>query len=190
MNREGRRGRRLFLALVALFFGPWLLAYLYYVVQPDWRPSSSSYGELIQPPVPIADLLGAPAIAADLEARLAPGEWLLLLLLPEKCAADCGQWVYDTGQMRKALGRDSDRLMRLVLRQPGEPGPDDIAGAPASLDLPAPAPVALGLAAGAARPAALLMDAGGRVMMRYGPEHEPRGMLEDIDHLMEISHAP
>lgn len=190
MNREGRRGRGLFLALVALFFGPWLLAYLYYIVQPDWRPPSASHGELIQPPVPIADLLGAPAIAAELEAGLAPGEWLLLLLLPAECGGGCAQWVYDTGQMRKALGRDSDRLTRLALRQPGAPAPDDVEGAPAVLDLPAPAPPALELAVGSDRPAAVLMDAEGRVMMRYGPDHEPRGMLEDIDHLMEISHAP
>ena len=98
--------------------------------------------------------------------------------------------VYDTGQMRKALGRDSDRLTRLALRQPGAPAPDYVEGAPAVLDLPAPAPPALELAVGSDRPAAVLMDAEGRVMMRYGPDHEPRGMLEDIDHLMEISHAP
>lgn len=189
MKQEGRRGRRLFLALVALFFGPWLLAYLYYVVQPDWRPPSSSHGELIQPPLPIGGVLGAPTVASDLKARLAPGEWMLLLFLPENCVDDCWQWVYDTGQMRKALGRDSGRLTRIALLQPGAGNLDGREGAPETLHLPGAAPSVIE-EAGASRPAALLMDAEGRVMMRYGPDHDPRGMLDDIDHLMEISHAP
>ena len=109
-----RRGR-LKLALLALFFAaPFALAWLAWRL--DWAPgTTSNYGELITPARPLE---GAPLD----ELR---GKWVLVTFDRAACDAYCEQKLYFMRQVRRAQGKDQERVARLwLVTDGGEPHPE------------------------------------------------------------------
>jgi cytochrome oxidase Cu insertion factor (SCO1/SenC/PrrC family) len=112
-RRRTTAGRLKMLAVLAVCAAPVIGSYLaYYVVRPEAR---SNYGTLIQPSrslpeLKLADLDGRPVTARSLH-----GQWLLLLVGPAGCDADCEQRLFMQRQLREMLGRDRERLDKVWL---------------------------------------------------------------------------
>ena len=92
-----RRGRRTALLLFAIGFGPMIFAtFMYYSgwLHPETR---SNHGELIEPPVPVAELNLQDAEGQPIQARFGPDEvdakWLMIVSA-DTCGEDCEQLLY------------------------------------------------------------------------------------------------
>ena len=96
------------IALVALVCAaPFVSAWVaYYFIQPT---AGKSYGELLEtrPLAPLA------LSAADIEKW--DGKWRLVQLAPDACPAECRDALYATRQARTMLGRERERLIRVVI---------------------------------------------------------------------------
>ncbi len=96
------------IALVALVCAaPFVSAWVaYYFIQPN---AGKSYGELLEtrPLAPLA------VSAADAEKW--SGKWRLVLLAPDACPTECRNALYATRQARTMLGRERERLVRVVV---------------------------------------------------------------------------
>ena len=228
----GKRQRRSLIALVLLFFAPLALAFiLYYGV--GWRPGAQlNHGDLVEPPVPLPDLVlptadearpeaagaAAPAAVAAISPTILKGKWTLLYLGAGGCSAGCRTDLYNTRQVRAALGPDRERVQRVFLAEGAccdfdwlrVQQPDLItvrAGADAAPltaiveragrnAAAAAGPVPGGSAAGgsgaanrAAADRVYLVDPLGNLMMSYAADARPKGMLEDLKKLLRLSHV-
>jgi hypothetical protein len=98
------------IALVALVCAaPFVSAWVaYYFIQPN---AGKSYGQLLETR-PLAPLV----VAAD-DAEKWKGKWRLVMLTPDACSAECTDALYATRQARTMLGRERERLIRVVLTQ-------------------------------------------------------------------------
>ena len=95
------------IALVALvcaapFASAWIA---YYFIQPA---AGKSYGELLETR-PLAPLVLS---AADNEKW--DGKWRLVQLAPDSCPVECRDALYATRQARTMLGRERERLIRVM----------------------------------------------------------------------------
>jgi cytochrome oxidase Cu insertion factor (SCO1/SenC/PrrC family) len=204
--RQSGHPRRVLIAVALLFFAPVAIAFfLYYGV--GWSPGGRvNYGELVEPPVPLPGLAlprvdASPAETPAADASRAPasflkGKWTLLYLGAGGCSAGCRTDLYNTRQVRAALGADRERVQRVFLAE----------GACCDLDwLHAQQPDLITVQASAAaapltailehagrNPAAdrvYLIDPLGNLMMFYAVDARPKGMLEDLKKLLRLSHV-
>ena len=217
MNAPGSRPaghpRRVFITLMLLFFAPVAVAFiLYYGI--GWSPGGRvNYGELVEPPVPLPDLALPQADApppeaprADVASGVAPpvasasflkGKWTLLYLGAGGCSAGCRTDLYNTRQVRAALGADRERVRRVFLAEGAccdlawlHAQQPDLVTVQASA---AAAPLTAILEHAGHTPAAAdrvyLIDPLGNLMMCYSVDARPKGMLEDLKKLLRLSHV-
>ena len=99
-----KNSKRTMLILATVFIVPVLVAKL--ALEFNWfNNAATNQGELISP-------------ALDLRALKSSSDepkWQLLYLLPSDCQASCENAIYSIGQIRSALGRESDRVEALVI---------------------------------------------------------------------------
>lgn len=96
------------LVCAAPFVSAWVA---YYLIKPT---GGKSYGELLETrPLPA---LALPASGAPLWN----GHWRLVQLVSRDCGKECEETLYATRQARTMLGRDKDRVTRVIV-SPGEP---------------------------------------------------------------------
>jgi len=105
--------RTKFLLLVAIFILPTAASFVvFYFFPPD---RSSNYGELIKPVVSLPVL---PLPRLDNSSQIADGirgKWLLVTRDSGKCEEVCQKKLYAMKQSRQILGREQDRVVRVVL---------------------------------------------------------------------------
>lgn len=161
-----------------MFFGPLLLASaLYYVA--DWRPlGHTNHGALIDPPRP-------------LPGTLFQGKWSLVYVGPGSCDAGCQHTLYYMRQTHLGLGRLYTRTQRVFLatapcceRELSQRYPDLIT-VNASSD--AMAPLLQNFPAAERASGIFVVDPRGNLMMRYDVNDPPRGLLDDLNHLLGLS---
>jgi hypothetical protein len=207
--RRAGHPRRLLSALAVLFFAPVAVAFiLYYGI--GWSPGGRvNHGELVEPPVPLPDLalpeangLRPDAASGTVPAVTSPtflkGKWTLLYLGTGGCSAGCRTDLYNTRQVRAALGADRDRVQRVFLAEGAccdlewlhAQQPDLITVQASGA---AAAPITTILEHAGRRPAAAdrvyLIDPLGNLMMFYAADARPKGMLEDLKKLLRLSHV-
>jgi hypothetical protein len=204
--------------LLLLFFAPVAVAFiLYYGI--GWRPGGRvNNGELVEPPVPLPDVAlpraDAPAgdtgaadgpradaasgaVSAVTSPRFLKGKWTLLYLGAGSCSAGCRTDLYNTRQVRAALGSDRERVQRVFLAEGAccdvewlhAQQPDLIT---VQADSGAAALTAILEHAGhspAAADRVYLIDPLGNLMMCYAVDARPKGMLEDLKKLLRLSHV-
>jgi len=175
-----RRGRRSMILVTLLFVLPLLLAVVLFAA--DWRPGGSvNRGELINPPL---DAAGIELDSADGgEMHRFTGRWTLLQTVDGPCGASCLQRLYDTRQVRLAMGRDIDRVQRyLLVTDVHALAEADQAQHPDLVLLRAPPEDVLPAEAGVR-----IIDPLGNVMMRYDPAQPADDMLKDLKRLLKLS---
>lgn len=180
------RNRSWLILLFVLFFTPALLAWL--LVLGGWRPAGASHhGELIQPPVPVAELPLSSRDAGTSEPRGFAGLWSLLLIVPEDCTAACEQALDRLQRVRIALNKDAKRVQLLLVLPPQAPTPALPMGFKI---LRLPAETAAELArppAGEASLAVHMIDPYEFRMMKYSAPLDAQGLLKDLQRLLRLS---
>lgn len=190
-----RRGRRIALLLFAIGFGPMILATgMYYTgwLHPESR---SNHGDLIEPPVLVAqlDLMGAHG--QPLAARFGPdsddAKWLLVVYA-QHCGEACSELMYLARQVNIAMGKDANRVGRAAWV--GELSPElqrnwesEYQSMERLSITPGGQPAWPEQIDPASTPGILVVDPFGNMMMYYDDRHNGKGMLEDLKHLMKLS---
>jgi hypothetical protein len=188
---QKRASGRLQIVLVGLLFAvPLILAaWLYY--DGSLRPAGrSNHGAILEPIVNLQDVVpDSPA------ALLSQDHWLLVYSYDGACEAQCRDALYTLRQSRLMLGNDMHRLIRVLLH--GELAPDrvflDGFIAEQHPGLRIIGDQDFGELLAASRPPQLpaggffLVDPLGNLVMYFPPDLDPRDMVEDIQHLLDLS---
>ena len=195
------RNLRTVLALAAIFLLPLVASFwLYYGAA--WRPSGrTNHGELIDPARPLPGVVLRVRMVTrpdgsgqgDLRSNLFLGRWSLVYVAPEPCAADCRRALYVMRQTRLALNNDMTRVQRVWLATAGCCEEPSLAQEHAGLLLAdahtdAAAALLARFPADAHATSVFVVDPNGNLMMRYDARRNPRGLLDDLRKLLQLSH--
>jgi cytochrome oxidase Cu insertion factor (SCO1/SenC/PrrC family) len=186
-----RRNFRTVFALAGLFVLPLALSFwLYYGLH--WRPhGSTNHGELIAPARPLPDV-ALPDAAGVVQHHIFGGHWTLVYIGDGSCDGDCRTTLFFMRQTRLSLGKDMTRVERVFLAPSRCCDRSFLAGEHPGLRVfDAAAPTAQPLLAqfpadGRSR-ALYIVDPLGNLMMRYDARLPPKGLLEDLKRLLQLS---
>ena len=201
-NTDNLRARnlRMLAVLAGLFLLPLLLAfYMYYAT--DWRPVKRvNHGTLISPVrslpavhLPRVSIGDADASAARDSGELLHKKWSLVYIGAGNCDEPCRQALYVMRQTRLSLNNEMSRVERIFLttanccardflahEHPGLIVLDATGGEGERLLHEFPAD---------GRPYSLfIVDPLGNLMMSYDARQNPKGLLEDLQKLLRLSH--
>ena len=184
---ESGRGRLAFLGLLILFAGPILGAYALNIFMPGWLPfGTTNHGELLRPPISLADADFQPLGSADQGPVPLKGVWTLAYVSHSGCKSVCQLALIDLRQVKIALGRDTNRFRQLlVLTNPQSAVPAFLKG---------DSGLRIARSAASHLPAnvvggdyLLLVDPQGFAVMHYPPATSPSAVLKDLKRLLKIS---
>jgi hypothetical protein len=184
---RARRGLRAPLVWLGIaFIAPLGCAFwLYY--GSGWRPAGhTNHGQLIEPvrALPVAGVPGAQALK---------GKWSLLVVATGPCASTCQGSLVTARQTWLSLGKLTERVQRVLLAGPGCCDADYLMREHEGLlRLDASAPEAAALLG--TFPAEhqgqmiFIVDPLGNLMMRYDSQANPKGLRQDLQRLLDLSH--
>lgn len=186
-NRQGANPR-VQLALIALVFILPLAAavWLYYQGEAFRPEARTNHGTLLEPIVNLRDELGA-SVLADAAAD----RWAVVYVLNGPCDAACRDALYKQRQTRLMLGQDMDRVVRILLH--GTEPPDNLLEEHERSGLQALEDPAARQLLNDLRPRDVetggfyLLDPLGNVVMYFPADIRPADLVEDLDHLLELS---
>ena len=185
-----RRSRRQLIILALLFFAPLAASFYLYYGHSNLTPGGRvNHGELIQPVRTMPQESLARLGGGDTGPGFLQKKWTLLYAADGSCASECRRRLYDTRQVRIALGRDMGRVQRLFIAPAGCCDSGFLATEhPDLITVPevAAAPLLAALPHGAG--AVYIVDPLGNLMMAYGIDAPPKGLLEDLKRLLKLSH--
>ena len=159
------------LALIfAVCAAPFVLGWLAYEFR--WGAGQAgNYGELI-PPRPVAGPL-----------QPLRGKWVLVTFDAAPCDPACEKKLYTVRQVRRAQGKEAERIERLwVITDAGKPRAELLAAiegthlSSGTLDFP-----------GERARHIYLVDPLGNLMMRFPPDPEPAKLIKDLQRLLRYS---
>jgi cytochrome oxidase Cu insertion factor (SCO1/SenC/PrrC family) len=188
------RNLRTIAALAGLFLLPLLASFvLYYGLH--WRPAGmSNHGELVDPaqPLPAVTLIGADGATLSTSDAFTR-HWNLVYVGAGACDDECRQTLYFMRQTWLSLNKDMLRVQREFLTTGGEVDRDFLRTEHADLKvLDASGPQAQALLAAfpedARKRTLFIVDPLGNLMMRYDSRQTPRGLLDDLRKLLQLSH--
>jgi len=172
------RSGRLKLALLAAFFLLPICA-SWVVWKYDLAPGvAGNYGTLLSPrPVPIAALAGL------------KGKWVLVQFDGGACAAACERKLYFMRQVRRAQGREMERIARLwLITDASQPSPALLAAIDGTVIARESAALAASFPAeGEVTAHIYLVDPLGNLMMRFPPDPDPSRVIKDLKQLLKFS---
>jgi hypothetical protein len=148
---------------------PMLLATLAYHF--DWAShETSNYGELV-----------APRVVTGPGLDRARGKWVLVTVDAAACDAYCEKKLYFMRQVRRAQGREMERVERVwFISDGGKPRPEVLAAIEGTHVERHPPP--------AFSPAHIyLVDPLGNLMMRFPRDPDPSRMIKDLQRLLKYS---
>ena len=187
-----RKGRRTLIGLFALFFGPLLFAMAWYAFAPGYAPPATPHGMLIEPAQPLEPFRLESGGGETLTLEELRGQWHLVHFVPERCDEACRERLYETRQIRDALGEDRSRVRRLVVAGAGRStrGLEEVLE-----EHPRLVVMQGGGRSGFGRQfpmergsgTVFLVDPNGNLMMRFEPGVPPADMLEDLENLLKLS---
>jgi len=191
--RRTRAGRWKLLGIVLFAALPVIASYFtFYVVRPEGR---TNYSALIEPTRPMPALTLSDLDGVRVDPAALHGQWLLVVVGPGACPADCEQRLYMQRQLRTMTGRERDRIDRVWLVADDAPVAAPLraalAAVPAAQVLRVPAAELAGwLAPAPGQPLEAhlyIVDPRGHWMMRAPVEPEPRRVMRDLMRLLRAS---
>lgn len=188
MTKQKDPAGRVQLFLLALvFFGPLILATWMYLSGKGFQPEGrTNHGELLEPLVNVGERLPGAEIHEHNE-----GHWLLVYSNTALCDEGCKYSLVTLRQSRLMLGREMDRLRRVFLH--GDTPPDTVFLENEHSGLITLQDNDLSSLLNSQKPPELaaggyfLIDPLGNLVMYFRPDIDPSDMVEDIDHLLELS---
>ena len=185
-NTPGK-GRAQLLLIAAVFLGPLVVAaWMYFGGQGLTPAGRTNHGVLFEPIVRLADELPGSGLHEHND-----GYWVLLYANASTCDAACEYSLYTLRQSRLMLGKEMDRLVRVFLH--GDTPPDTVLLADEHQGLVTLQDSALRVLLDNNKPPAqdaggyYLVDPLGTLVMYFPPDIDPQAMVEDIQHLLELS---
>lgn len=181
-----RSGKLHLLLIAAVFVGPLLVAAWMYFgagLVPEGR---SNHGALLEPIMNLEEELPSSPLHG-----IGGDGWLLVHMNTAGCDEACRDALYTLRQARLMLGKEMDRLTRVLLH--GDTPPDKVFLAAEHAGLESLQDVRLAGLLGSRTPADLcaggyfLVDPLGNLVMYFGPELDPSEMVDDIKHLLKLS---
>jgi len=173
--------------LALLFAGPLIGAFWLYYGAESLRPAGrTNHGVLLEPLVDLDDVVTNPAFSDAVRDH-----WALLYANEGECDNDCRDALYTLRQARLMLGQDMDRMARVFLH--GETPPDRVFLEEQHQGLITIRDRALRRELEAMRPREAaaggyyLVDPLGNLVMYFPPDIAPGDMVDDIEHLLELS---
>lgn len=185
------RGRVILAGLFAIFFLPIFAALMLNVELPQWLPfGKANHGNLIEP----AARIGASALSGvdglPAEGGWLEGKWTLIYIEPSACLAECERAVYRMRQSRFAMGKDMDRVQRMVITPTirAKETAEKLLGDDPDLKVVAADPKWLnGSRPGAGEAEIYIVDPQGFMVMWYRADADPGGLIKDLQRLLKIS---
>ena len=189
------RNLRTLALLAGLFLLPLALAFFTYYGS-SWRPSGAvNHGVLISPvrALPAASLpqvLPAPAAQSPALFR---DRWSLVYVGSGACEADCREALFVMRAARLALNTDMSRVAQVFLVTGACCAREFLAREHAGLRVldaqgAAAEPLLRAFGAEDRAHALFVVDPLGNLMMRYDARQNSRGLLEDLQKLLRLSH--
>jgi hypothetical protein len=191
----GKSHRWLLLGMFLLFLVPLIAAWVLYLNINRWHFGTTSHGEFIKPPRELALApLPLPITGGVLSTDYFKGHWTMVYIGTANCDADCEGALYNTRQVRYAMGEKIEAVQRLYLVD-GKPTD------PSKLTHLHPDMTVVNFAGregealvdrfsdnGAMPPGfgkyIYLVDPRGFYVMRYATDADPQGLLKDLQHLL------
>ena len=178
------------IALAALFVVPVAVAWFMYAGQPGAGGGQGAHGVLADPPIELGDIKLPEGGDAGTEAQLT-GRWTFLYLQKGECGPACENSLIRMRQVRLALGKDANRVQRLLVAPVAGSGNDKLAQAfPGMAILPPDTPgrSELIVRVGSRQPGEIvLVDPLGNLVLSYPPGLDPDGLFRDAKHLLRLS---
>lgn len=176
-----------FTLLAFLFAGPLIAAFWLYYGAESLQPSGrTNHGLLLEPIVNLEEVATNPGRAGWVRDR-----WVLLYAHDGECGSTCRDALHTLRQSRLMLGQDMDRLARVFLH--GQAPPDRVFLEEQHPGLITLVDRALQRELEAIRPSGraaggyYLVDPLGNLVMYFPPDIVPGDMVDDIEHLLELS---
>lgn len=185
--------RTKFVMIFLLFSVPFIASTITFLF---WKPSvTNNYGELLAPVValPDAKLVRIDSDIANKEfiEKSLRGKWLMLTRDSGACEAACQKKLYAMRQARLSIGREQDRVVRVVLVD------DDVAPSTASVTQfqgtiwisakSLPWLATLPSAEANARNHIYGVDTLGNVFIRYNADPDIKRMMKDFQQVLKAS---
>ena len=184
------KARIALVVIVALFTAPFIASW-YLVFYTDFKKNDIGVqnGSLIHPVIEVG-AIEAIAIGDDTKQKLL-GKWTLTGFITNGCDTDCEKLLYTLRQTRLALGKNLDKVGRLVLTDSNEVlgYEEEYRGQKVVKD-----PEEFGRLMGKFREIenfdasdVYLIDPYGFIMMRYDRSINPKGIIKDVERLIKNS---
>ena len=117
ITAEQKRGRRMFLFMFVLFFGPFLMAALAKSFGWFTNTDTVNYGNLVSPATQLADVEYSLANKdGTLQLR---DKWSMLFFIPRQCDEQCLKGVRELEAIHLLLNRDIQRVQLLTINNAG-----------------------------------------------------------------------
>ena len=176
------------LLIFAVFAVPLMLAvWLYYGGGLQAQRTGSNQGVLLQPIVNLYDELDQSELRNS-----ATDQWVMLYANDSVCADPCRVALYRLRQTRLMLGKDMDRVVRVFLH--GDSAPDTVfleeqhPGLITMTDNRLDALLAEKRPEDVSPGGSYLIDPLGNLVMYFPPDLNPRALVDDVKHLLKLSH--
>ncbi len=186
-ERPGKAGWRQLALVASVFAVPLLFAIFLYYGGKAFQPAArSNHGALLEPIINVHDSMSDNALQ-----DLARDHWILLYSNEQLCEDVCRNALYTLRQSRLMLGNDMSRLLRVFLH--GESPPDTVFIEQQHPGLIALRDRELSRFLATRRPSRLapggyfLVDPLGNLVMYFPADIVPGRMVDDIEHLLELS---
>lgn len=187
--------RWVLIGIFVLFATPLIAAWVLYLNINRWHFGSTSHGEFIKPPRQLSlTALPLPITGGTLSPDYFNGRWTMVYIGAPVCSADCEGALYNTRQVRYAMGQKIESVQRLYL----------VDGVPTNPDKLTRLHPDLTVANVASREGQLLVDRfsnngtapppmgqyiylvgpRGFYVMRYATHANPKGLLKDLQRLL------
>ncbi len=192
---ELKRSRFKFLAVLGFFFIPFFIAIVGYFFFPQLLDSGGRVNNapLVHPVVTLKPFTNLQLNQEELTLESLQKKWTVVHRLADQCDENCGVSLYNTRQTRIALGRDTNRVQRILLgsnvsllESAGSDHPDIklVLRISEGLDTQL-APIVEREKLG--QNDALLIDPLGNVMMAIPADLNPTKLLKDLKKLLKLS---
>ncbi|HKJ87473.1 MAG TPA: hypothetical protein VKA48_03105 [Gammaproteobacteria bacterium] len=197
---ESQGSSRLQLWLLLLVFAsPIIAATLFYANSDRWleQTGTGHHGQLLNPARPLKSLPVQDGEGNRLGVDYLQGKWTLVYIGRSDCQGPCERDLYGMRQAHMAQGKNTDRIQRLYIAQDGMPRgktKDFLAGRHPYLTVAHPVsgqdlssfrvPDGKG---GTRLGGVYLVDPHANLVLSYGTEPNPKGILEDLETLLKHS---
>jgi hypothetical protein len=187
MSKSAPKNRKSLVLIAILCIAPVAASYFAYYFAPPAR--HTNYGELISvPPLPDTPLRLADGAAFGMNQLR--GKWVLLTADSAQCGEACRRKLFTLRQLRLSQGKDMDRVERVLLINDDARIADGVAEdfrgtwlvRAAASELLKRLPVQ-----GVPADYIYIIDPLGNIVLRYGRDAEPSGMIKDLTRLLKIS---